>query len=116
MGLVSYNKRFLYAAVQATGSTYDSQLLKNTRLYQQLSEAEIFPDKCVHLRHPRGMALVTIGDSAFPQHSSLLKAYRENAKIDKESYPNKKTMQNSSSNRNLLWNAQREIGDPLQKH
>ena len=59
---------------------------------------------------------MTIGYNAFPQHSSLLKAYKENAKVDKESYPNKKTMQNSSSNRNLLWNAQREIGDPLQKH
>ena len=32
-GVVSYNKSFLYAAVEAPGSTHDSRLLKNTRLY-----------------------------------------------------------------------------------
>ena len=36
MGLVSYNRRFLYGAVGAPGSTHDSRLLKNTRLYQQI--------------------------------------------------------------------------------
>ena len=34
MGLVSYNKRFLHPPVEAPGSTHDSRLLKNTRLYQ----------------------------------------------------------------------------------
>ena len=28
--------------------------------------------------------MVTIGDSAFPQHCCLLEAYKENAKIDKK--------------------------------
>ena len=75
MGLVSYNKRFLYAALGVPGSTHhDSRLLKNTRLYQQLS-VEIL--------------LVTIGDSTFPQHSCLLKAYKEDTKVDKERYFNK---------------------------
>ena len=90
MGLVSYNKRFLYAAVRAPGSTHDSQLLKNTRLSQQLSEGEMLPDRCLHLGHPGEIPLVTIGDSAFPQHSWLLKAYKEDTKVDKERYFNKR--------------------------
>ena len=116
MGLASYNKRFLYAAVGAPGSKHDSRLLKNTRLYQQLSEGEIFPNKCLHLGYSGEIPLVTIGDSAFPQHSWLLKAYKEDTKVDKERYFNKKTMQCSSSNRELLRNAQRKMEDPLQKH
>ena len=34
--------------------------------------------------------LVTIGDNAFPQHSLFLKAYKEDTKVDKERYFNKK--------------------------
>ena len=34
MGLISYNKRYLYAAVGASGSTHDSRLLKNCSLYK----------------------------------------------------------------------------------
>ena len=49
MGLASCNKRFLQSAVGAQGSTHDSRLLKNTKLYQQLSEGEIFPVKCLPL-------------------------------------------------------------------
>ena len=90
MGLVSYNKRFSHAAVGVPGSTHDSRLLKNTRLYQQLSEGEIFPNKCLHLGHSGEIPLVTIGDSAFPQHSWFLKAYKEDTKVDKERYFNKK--------------------------
>ena len=67
------------------GSTHGSQLLKNTRSYQQLSGGEIFPDKCLHLGHSGEIPLVTIGDSACPQHSWLLKAYKEYTKVDKES-------------------------------
>ena len=36
MGLISYNKRFLYAAVGAPGSTHDSRLLKNCSLYKKI--------------------------------------------------------------------------------
>ena len=49
MGLASCNKRFLQSAVGAQGSTHDSRLLKNTKRYQQLSEGEIFPVKCLPL-------------------------------------------------------------------
>ena len=90
MGLVSHNKRFLYAAVGAPGSTHDSRLLKNTRLYQQLTNGEILPDKYLNLGNAGEIPLVTIGDSAFPQHSWLLKSYKEDTKVDKEKYFNKK--------------------------
>ena len=33
---------------------------------------------------------MAIGDSAFPQHLWLLKAYKEDKKVDKERYFNKK--------------------------
>ena len=83
-------KRFLYTAVGAPGSTHDSRLLRNTRLCQQLSEGEIFLNKCLHLGHSGEIPLVTIGGSTFPQHSWLLKAHKEDTKVDKERYFNKK--------------------------
>ena len=36
LGLVGYNKAFLYAAVRAPGSTHDARLLKSTCLYQSI--------------------------------------------------------------------------------
>ena len=33
LGLIGYNKRFLYAAVGAPGSTHDARLLKESSIY-----------------------------------------------------------------------------------
>ena len=71
-GTCFLQQTLLYAAVGVPGSTHDSRLLKVTRLYQQLSEGEIFPNKCLHLGHSGEILLVTIGGSALPQHSWLL--------------------------------------------
>ena len=49
MGLISYNKRFLYAAVGAPGSTHDSRLLKNCSLYKKILAGDAIPHKSVNL-------------------------------------------------------------------
>ena len=89
MGLVSYNKRFLYAAVGAPGSTHDARILKNCSLYKKIIDGDIIPDKVVELDNYGAVPFVTIGDSAFPKHSWLIKAYDENTLITKEKYFNK---------------------------
>ena len=76
MGLVSYNKTFLYAAVGAPGSTHDWRLLKNKDMSTNFRRWNISREMFTFM--------VTIGDSAFPQHGCLLEAYKENAKVDKK--------------------------------
>ena len=43
LGLISYNKRSLYAAVGAPGSTHDSRLLKNCSLYKKILAGDAIP-------------------------------------------------------------------------
>ena len=43
LALVGYNKRILYAAVGAPGSTHDARMLKNTQLYQKILECNAIP-------------------------------------------------------------------------
>ena len=82
---------------------HDSQLFKNTRLYQQLSEGEIFPNKCLHLGHFEEIPLVIIRGSTFPQHCCLLKAYKEDTKVDKVSYLNKVTFDFGKSSKKRFF-------------
>ena len=43
LALVGYNKRILYAAAGAPGSTHDARMLKNTQLYQKICEGDTIP-------------------------------------------------------------------------
>ena len=89
MALISYNKRFLYAAVGAPGSTHDSRLLRNCSLYKKIIAGDAIPQKSVNLGNYGEIPYVTIGDSAFPKHSWLVKAYDEESDVIKEKYYNK---------------------------
>ena len=45
LGLVSYNKRFLYAAVGTPGSTDDARLLKSASIYGDIINGLVIPDR-----------------------------------------------------------------------
>ena len=89
MRLVGYNKRFLNLTVGAPGRTHDARFLRNTRLFKQILNGQGLPDKIVDLGDEYGkIPLVTIGDSAFPRFSWLLKNFNCNTNDERESYYN----------------------------
>ena len=77
LALVGYNKRILSCSVGAPGSTHDARLLRNTKIYRDILAGRVLPNKGVSLGESGKIPLVTIGDSAFPKHSWLLKGFNE---------------------------------------
>ena len=73
LALTSYNKRFLYAAVGAPGSTHDARMLKESSFFDEVLSGRALPDRKINLGGFRDIPLVTIGDSAFPRFSWLIK-------------------------------------------
>ena len=90
LGLVGYNKIFLYAAVGAPGSTHDARLLKESSIFHKILKGDVLPESVVILGDFRYLPLVIVGDSAFPQFSYLIKGYNENARDKKQRYFNKR--------------------------
>ena len=80
LGLVGYNKRFLYAAVGAPGSTLDARLLKESSIFDKILKGDVLPARVISLGDFRYVPLVTVGESAFPQFSWLIKGYNENTR------------------------------------
>ena len=72
----SYDKRFLYAAVGAPGSTHDARMLKESSFFDEVLSGRALPDRKINLGGFRDIPLVTIGDSAFPRFSWLIKCYK----------------------------------------
>ena len=66
LGLVGYNKRFLYAAVGAPGSTHDARLLKESSVFHKILKGDILPDRVISLGDFGYVPLVTVGDGTFP--------------------------------------------------
>ena len=91
MGLVSYNKRFLYAAVGAPGSTHDARMLRNTSLFKEIVDGNKLPKKSFNLEDMGEIPLLTIGDYAFPRFPWLIKAYTESPRMtQQQKYFNRK--------------------------
>ena len=90
LGLIGYNKRFLYAAVGAPGSTHDARLFKESSIYSDIINGNGIPDRVVQLGDIGEIPLVTIGDSHFPQFAWLIKAYNENTRDNQKRYFNKR--------------------------
>ena len=90
MGLVGYNKRFLFAAVGAPGSTHDARMLKSTRMYHRILNGDVLPNRAMYLDGSGEIPLVTVGDSALPRHPWLLKCYNEETRDPQQRYFNKK--------------------------
>ena len=73
MSLVGYNKRVLNVAFGATGSTHDSRLLRNAKLFNDILKGDAIADRQITLGDFGKIPLVTIGGYAFPKFLWLLK-------------------------------------------
>ena len=71
LGLMSYNKKFLYCAVGAPRTTHDARMLRNS------VTGHAVPDRVIDLGEHGKIPLVTVGDTAFPKHAWLMKVFRE---------------------------------------
>ena len=90
MALIGYNKRFLWASIGAPGSTHDARLLRTSRIYSDIENGLVFPQTLLNL-HPHGsIPFTTVGDSAFPSHSWLLKPYKEGTRVPMKRYFNRR--------------------------
>ena len=69
LGLESYNKKFLYCAAGAPGSTHDARMLRNSAIYQKKFTGHTVPDRVINLGENGKIPLVTVGDTAFPKHA-----------------------------------------------
>ena len=69
LGLVSHNKRFLYAAVGASGGTHDRHLFKSAPKYSEIIGISLIPVHKAALGNIGEIPLVTIGDTALPRFS-----------------------------------------------
>ena len=74
----------------APGSTHGVRLLKGPSLYSDIINGNVIPDRVVQLGNFGEILLVTIGDSAFPQHVWLIKVYNENIRDNQKKYFNKR--------------------------
>lgn len=84
MGFIGHNKRFMWAGVGAPGSTHDSRLLRSCNIYSEIEDGSVLPNMSLNL-HPYGeIPLTSVGDSAFPNHSWLLKPYKEGTRVPRE--------------------------------
>ena len=89
LALPSYNKRLLYAAVGALGSTHDARMLKESSFFDEVLSGRELPDRKINLDDFGDIPLVTIRDSAFPRFSRLIKCYNENTRDPQQRYFNK---------------------------
>ena len=88
MGFIGSNKRFLWAAVGAPGSTHDSRLLKSCSLYNEIQNKQVFPNATVDLEEHGEIPYNTVGDSAFQKQPWLTKPYSQNTEDAKKVYFN----------------------------
>ena len=90
MGFIGYNKRFLLAAVGAPGSTHDSRLLRSCGIYSDIESGHVLPNRSLNLDPHGEILFTTVGDSAFPNHSWLLKPYKDGTRVPKQRYFNRR--------------------------
>ena len=86
-GSVGFNKRFLYAAVGAPGSTHDARLLTESSIYTKILDRDMISDKVFRLGDIEEIPLVTIGDSPLVK-IWLVKMYNENTWDKQQKYFN----------------------------
>ena len=49
LALTSYNKRFLYAAIEAPGSTHDARMLEESSFFDGVLHGRALPDRKINL-------------------------------------------------------------------
>ena len=90
LGFIASNKRFLWAAVGAPGSTHDSRLLKSCDLFADIQQGRILPSSVLRTREYGDIPFTTVGDSAFPRYTWLMKPYSESTRDPRKRYLNKR--------------------------
>ena len=86
--LTTDSKRFPSAAVGGPGSAHDAQMLKESSFFDNVLNDEALLDKNIALGDFGDTPLVTIGDSAFPRFSWLIKCYDGNTRDIRQKYFN----------------------------
>ena len=66
--LVTYNKKCLYGAVRASGSTHDARMLRNSAINQKIVTVHAIPDRVIDLGEHGKIPLVTVAETAFSEH------------------------------------------------
>ena len=61
-------------------------MIRNTQIYKIILEGQVSPDITVNLENAGEIQLVTVGDTAFPRLSWLLKCYSEDTKNPQQRY------------------------------
>ena len=64
--------------------------MKDSSIYFDIANGNVIPDRVAQLFDFGEIALVTIGDSVFPQFAWLMKTYNENTRDNQEKYFNKR--------------------------
>ena len=77
LGLISYNKRFLYAAVGVLGSTHDARLFRHTSLYKAIISGRAIPDCQLKLGDFGNVSFFYYWGQRFPKVCLLLKSDNE---------------------------------------
>ena len=114
LGFTASNKRFLWAAVGAPGSTHDSRLLKSCDLFADIQQGRIFPSSVLRTREYGDILFTTVGDSAFPCYTWLMKPYSESTRDPRKRYL-KKRLWSARIVSACLWHVKRKMEDPLQE-
>ena len=83
MGLIAANKRFLWVGVGTPGSVHDATLLKSS-IFNEIESGHVLPNCQINLPGYGNIPLATVGDSAFPAGSWLMKAFDGTTKNQKE--------------------------------
>ena len=90
MGFIASNKRFIWAAVGAPGSVHDSRFLKSCDLFAEIQQGHVFPNTVLRTREYGDIPITTVGDSAFPRYTWLIKPYNENTRDPRKRHLNKR--------------------------
>ena len=72
------------------GSTHDSRLLKCGDLFAEIQQENVFPNAALRTRVYGDIPFTTVGDSAFPRYTWLMKPYNGDTRDPKKHYLNKR--------------------------
>ena len=77
------------AAVRTPGTTHEARMLNKSPFFDDVLSGRALSDRKVNLSDIVDIPLVTIGDSAFPRFSWLIKCYNEKTRDRQQPYFNK---------------------------
>lgn len=67
-----------------------TRLLRSCGIYSEIESGHVLPNRSLNLDPYGEIPFTTVGDSAFPNHSWLLKPYKEGTRVTKQRYFNRR--------------------------